>query len=160
MPRPRNPENMNLPKRWQFHHEAYFYQVPPGMEKYWNHKRKFRLGETLEEAKQTFELMLAKSKEVATVDPDLLDTTSIVGSSFFLHREGVYFLIDGGEIVYVGRSDNIADRIGAHVAAKRMVFDRVLTVPANGLDQERLEQRYIAAFTPKYNVYGVAYNLD
>lgn len=160
MPRPRSQINADLPKRWTLHHGAYFYQVPQGMEKHWNHKRKFRLGDTLEEAQQTFELMLAKSKQAAAVDPELLDTTSIVGSSFCLHREGVYFLIDREEIVYVGRSDNIADRIGAHVAAKRIVFDRVLTVPASGRDQERLEQRYIAAFTPKYNIYGVAYSLD
>ncbi|MBM3114574.1 tyrosine-type recombinase/integrase [Jeongeupia naejangsanensis] len=50
MPRQRKPENKGLPARWQRHHGAYYYFVPPGLESYWDGKRKFRLGTNLPEA--------------------------------------------------------------------------------------------------------------
>jgi|SRR5579871_2052301 len=50
MPRSRRTENKGLPARWQRHHGAYYYQVPPGMEAAWDGKKRFRLGGTLPEA--------------------------------------------------------------------------------------------------------------
>lgn len=50
MPKPRNRENKGLPARWKQQHGAYYYRVPPGMEKYWGDKQMFRLGKTLPEA--------------------------------------------------------------------------------------------------------------
>ncbi|MDX2027187.1 MAG: tyrosine-type recombinase/integrase [Alphaproteobacteria bacterium] len=50
MPKPRNPENKGLPTRWRLAHGAYYFQVPPGMEAFWNGKKLFRLGKTLPEA--------------------------------------------------------------------------------------------------------------
>jgi hypothetical protein len=157
MPRPRSPENLNLPKRWTLHHGAYFYQVPPGAEKYWNFKRKFRLGETLDEAMRTFEAMTSRQQETEEAARRLLSIGDILSAAGNFHREGVYFLISNDEVVYVGRSSNIYERLGAHVNRGRIVFDRVHTMPAAGLEQERLEQLYIAAFAPKHNVYGTSY---
>lgn len=154
MPRPRNPENLNLPKRWQFVHEAYYYQVPKGSEKYWNHKRKFRLGATLEEAMETFEKMGRQGFGDETQPDANLTPEDIAAKAGPMHKEGVYFLLRENRIVYVGRSYNIYARIGAHLQMGRITFDRVHTVPATGLDQERLEQIYIAAFMPEYNGNG------
>ena len=50
MPRQRNPENTGLPQRWRFVYNAYYYQVPAGMEHHWNGKKTFRLGKSLSEA--------------------------------------------------------------------------------------------------------------
>lgn len=158
MPRPRNPENLNLPLRWQFYHEAYFYQVPPGTEKYWNHKRKFMLGKTLDEARATFDRMMAAQEITAAeeVRASMMTAEHIASSAGSIHRAGVYFLLRGEQIVYVGRSDNIFTRIGTHVRNSRIDFDKVHTVAATGLEQERLEQLYIAAFKPEFNAYGLA----
>lgn len=50
MPRKRNKENLPLPVRWQLTHGAYYYRVPPGLEQFWDGKKRFRLGKTLPEA--------------------------------------------------------------------------------------------------------------
>lgn len=50
MPRQRSPENKGLPLRWSHAHNAYYYQVPIGLEAMWDGKKKFRLGKTLPEA--------------------------------------------------------------------------------------------------------------
>lgn len=47
MARKRNPENRGLPARWRRYHGAYFYQVPPGLERQWGGKKQFRLGTSL-----------------------------------------------------------------------------------------------------------------
>lgn len=50
MPRKRNPENAGLPARWRYIHEAYYYQVPVGLEAFWGGKKTYRLGKTLPDA--------------------------------------------------------------------------------------------------------------
>jgi hypothetical protein len=50
MIRKRSKVNQGLPARWQLHHGAYYYRVPPGMEASWNGKKRFLLGKTLPEA--------------------------------------------------------------------------------------------------------------
>lgn len=50
MPRARNPENKSLPKGWVHKHNAYYYNVPKGLEPVWDGKTQFRLGKTLGEA--------------------------------------------------------------------------------------------------------------
>jgi hypothetical protein len=158
MPRARNPENLDLPKRWKLHHGAYYYLVPPGAEKYWNHKRKFLLGKTLDEAREIFGKMMSAQESAAAdeVSRAMMTAEHIAASAGLLHRAGVYFLLRGDRIVYVGRSDNIFTRIGTHVRNNRIDFDKVHTVAATGLEQERLEQLYIAAFKPEFNAYGLA----
>ncbi len=53
-PKKRKPENRGLPERWRFRYNAYYYQVPPGMEQHWDGKREFRLGKTLSEAYKVY----------------------------------------------------------------------------------------------------------
>ena len=53
-PRARRKENQALPRRWTFHHGAYYYRVPPGCEEYWDGKKMFRLGGSLGEAHKVF----------------------------------------------------------------------------------------------------------
>lgn len=54
MPKPRNKENKDLPKRWILHHGAYYYMVPPGLESLWDGKKKFKLGNKLSDAYTEF----------------------------------------------------------------------------------------------------------
>lgn len=72
MPPTRKPENRGLPARWQLHHGAYFYRVPPGLEHKWDGKKKFRLGATLTEAYKTWAERLGAIEKAATIG-QLLD---------------------------------------------------------------------------------------
>ncbi len=156
MPRKRNEENKGLPLRWRIYHGSYYYHVPPGMEKYWDHRRQYRLGSTLEEAMQEYLRRLGAPCLAKDVSPSqLLTAEQIVDGARGGPFAGVYFLLDGDEIVYVGRSDNIFARVGNHVNGD-MTFNGVYWVPAAGLDQVRLEQLYVGRFAPKYNTYLAA----
>lgn len=73
MPPRRRPENLALPRRWQFEHGAYYYRVKPGLEAQWDGKKRFRLGATLSEAHITFgKRSGAPAVKVRTIG-DLLD---------------------------------------------------------------------------------------
>jgi hypothetical protein len=64
------------------------------------------------------------------------------------HPPGVYILMCGKEIVYVGQSTNPSIRIGQHIKDK--IFDRALLIPT--MDLDAVEQHYINKFKPKYNI--------
>lgn len=72
MPVPRKKENRGLPTRWRQHHGAYYYDVPPGLEVYWDGKKKFRLGKTLPEAYAVWAQRLGSLDKAKTVG-QLLD---------------------------------------------------------------------------------------
>lgn len=61
---------------------------------------------------------------------------------------GVYFLVDGDEIVYVGQSVNIYARIPQHHSKQ---FDRYLYIPCEPKLLNALESLYIHCFQPKLN---------
>ena len=79
MSRKRNPENLDLPKRWRFAMNAYYYQVPPGQEAEWDGKKLFRLGKTLPEAYRAWALRIEKFEKIteATTVGALLDEYAI-----------------------------------------------------------------------------------
>jgi hypothetical protein len=74
-----------------------------------------------------------------------------------LPRRGfVYFLIDGEEIVYVGRTTNVEQRVALHLndVDKRVdvkVFNRVLWREVPLADYGIYENALIRALRPKYN---------
>tara|TARA_R110000751_G_C13540724_1_gene455090 strand:- start:72 stop:563 length:492 start_codon:yes stop_codon:yes gene_type:complete len=68
------------------------------------------------------------------------------------NNEGLYLLIKGGEVVYVGMTNNIFRRLGQHVDSDK-VFKRCLFI--NFKHSQRLEEReriLISIFCPKYNL--------
>lgn len=152
MPRPRNPENVGLPDRWRFNHGAYFYQVPPGLEPFWGFKRMFRLGATYDQALATFQEVGGR---LQPADDSLLKNRMLTAAQVVdlpgVPRSGVYFLLRGETVVYVGRSASILARINTHYSGP-MEFDGVRFVAAEGLEMDRLEQLYIARFAPEYNI--------
>lgn len=64
---------------------------------------------------------------------------------------GVYFLIRGDRIVYVGQSKNALRRIARHVDDGRE-FDQFAIAPCNEADLDRLERTYITALYPDENL--------
>ncbi len=64
-------------------------------------------------------------------------------------RSCVYFLFDGDELVYIGKTTNLYYRIGQHVADGYKKFDRFEVFETD--DQDRLEEFLIRLLKPKYN---------
>ena len=65
-------------------------------------------------------------------------------------KEGVYFLYDGEELVYIGQSDNIYRRIGQHISDGVKRFDSFCFYEV-GEERIILESYLINKFKPKYN---------
>ena len=66
--------------------------------------------------------------------------------------QGIYFLLDGDEIVYVGQSKNIFARIGDHVRGSKD-FDSFtfIDLDIDGDDLNLAEAELIYRLEPKYN---------
>lgn len=67
MPRPRKKVNAGLPTRWSLEHGAYYYFVPPGLEEFWDGKKRFRLGDKLNDAYKTWAERLGQKVKVRTL---------------------------------------------------------------------------------------------
>jgi len=61
---------------------------------------------------------------------------------------GVYFLLDGNEVVYVGQAVNVYSRIGQHTDKQ---FNRYAFVPCPIDALDRLESLYIHCLRPRLN---------
>ena len=62
---------------------------------------------------------------------------------------GVYALINGIEVVYIGKSKNAHSRVYCHRKDKE--FDRVVFLEVAESDLDRVEGELIAQYRPKYN---------
>lgn len=88
---------------------------------------------------------------------DLLQADEIMAGS--MPRDGgipgVYFLIDGTKIVYVGQSTNVHARVYQHRIALEKKFTRYFLLPCQPDELTALESRYIHLYRPKYNLMPV-----
>ena len=78
----------------------------------------------------------------------------LISDSVEVKREkvsGIYFLIDRGEIVYIGQSTDLQKRISHHVFSEKKRFSHYFTIPVPEEDLDRVEADYIWKFTPRYN---------
>jgi len=64
---------------------------------------------------------------------------------------GVYFLIHEGEIVYVGQSIDVINRVATHVLKAEKEFDRYAYVEIEPDDLNSVEADYIVNLGPRYN---------
>jgi hypothetical protein len=79
----------------------------------------------------------------------LLRQEEIVAAAIPWKRSsGVYFLIDGAEVAYVGQSVNVHSRIGTHADKQ---FDKYAFVPCEPDALDKLESLYIHCLRPKLN---------
>jgi hypothetical protein len=86
----------------------------------------------------------------------------IENSAQYLHRGweycGVYFLIDCQEIVYVGKSINVKNRLRQHSESGQYGmeyeknFNRFFFINCQLEELDELEAYYILKFRPKYNI--------
>lgn len=66
-----------------------------------------------------------------------------------LPMSGVYFLVEGRQVVYVGQSRNLMSRLATHVGCK--MFDRFAYIPCPAEALDLLESLYIHALRPSQN---------
>jgi len=66
---------------------------------------------------------------------------------------GVYFLIYEDEIIYIGKTKNIYERIYHH----KIQFDFFTIIKCEELNLNELERQYIMKFEPKYNKHYLSY---
>ncbi|MEN6540846.1 MAG: GIY-YIG nuclease family protein [Mizugakiibacter sp.] len=85
----------------------------------------------------------------AVTDKALLRADEIAGAALPWEKaSGVYFLLDGDEVVYVGQAVNVYSRIGQHTDKR---FDRYAFVPCAVDVLDRLESLYIHCLRPRLN---------
>lgn len=66
--------------------------------------------------------------------------------------QGIYFLCNESEIVYIGKSTNIPARLKSHVSSKKIKFSRVSYVEIKNEDNLAFaESLFISMISPKYN---------
>lgn len=83
----------------------------------------------------------------------LLDVASIVRKSIRYDQIcGIYFLIRGQEIVYIGQSMNVLSRLSQHYAEQTKVFDSFYLLECREANLNHTEALYIAKFAPIYNI--------
>ena len=75
---------------------------------------------------------------------------------------GVYFLWDGTELVYIGKSENVPKRIAEHMCAGRKRFTSVTCLRAVSQrsaaaigEIDSIESCYINLYRPRYNKGGL-----
>lgn len=64
---------------------------------------------------------------------------------------GIYFLIAGGEVRYVGQSRDVLKRISRHMHDGR-AFDAYTFISCPVADLDRMEMMYITALLPEWNI--------
>lgn len=83
-----------------------------------------------------------------------LDAVSVPAKAIAV-VSGVYFLLDGKDVVYVGQSIGVIYRVHQHITEGVKKFTRwcYVSVPKNKLDE--VERFYITLLRPKYNKAGL-----
>ena len=72
----------------------------------------------------------------------------------YKHYTGIYFLMDGLELVYIGKTTKLAGRITSHKGeiVNQKQFDSLFFLPLeNNWEMNVLETIYIDIYKPKYN---------
>lgn len=78
-------------------------------------------------------------------------TQILVAATSFARETGIYFLLNKGEIVYIGQSVHIRTRVDIHRQEKKIEFDAVAYVLCDKKDLDFLESMYIYKFSPPCN---------
>jgi hypothetical protein len=65
---------------------------------------------------------------------------------------GIYLLLRGREVVYVGQSTNMMARIGAHLAEQKKAFDGYVLLPCEPQNLTTREVEMIIMYLPEYNL--------
>lgn len=86
----------------------------------------------------------------------MMDESFIVSKSKPVRKpktKGLYFLIKSKKIVYVGKGNDIRNRIEKHINNRKWIFDRYFILTSGSPKQEllKMETMYIEKYRPIYN---------
>jgi hypothetical protein len=73
-----------------------------------------------------------------------------LGTKFRPYQCGIYFLLKGKVLVYIGQTTNLFQRIAAHQTTEKD-FDAFVFMPVEKELLSTYEAEYIAQYKPKYN---------
>lgn len=70
----------------------------------------------------------------------------------YKYYTGIYFLMNGWELIYIGKTTTLANRTKLHKNKYDKIFDGLFFLPIEeGLEMDVLEKIYIDMYRPKYN---------
>lgn len=97
--------------------------------------------------------MKVSSKQLFLIQcPPLTDVDLILSNKSEVQEQPIiYFLIQGNEIVYIGKSINGVVRIYNHLSDKTKQFTHYYYHKVPAIYLNLLEKKYIEKYTPKYN---------
>lgn len=111
-----------------------------------------QLNDSAEEIAIRKRVALLQNSHVDIDNRGLLEAAHIrVGAMNYEHLVGVYFLLDGDEIVYIGRSINVMARLATHRTNGEIAFNRVFVERCREDQLGHLEALYINKFKPARN---------
>ena len=87
----------------------------------------------------------------APLPRELVNLKGLRDISNSLFPSGVYFLVDGDELVYIGQSVNPIARIGSHVTENRKQFTHAFLLPVPEDQLDNVEGALIRFLDPRYN---------
>jgi hypothetical protein len=97
-------------------------------------------------------VVIASMKKPPHAKGPFLAITAIKAKNIFpRHGVGIYFLVDGDSVVYVGKTTNFFSRMSDHVMSAKE-FERICFVPVDACNLDLFEREYIARFNPRYNI--------
>lgn len=153
MGRKRKEKNIWLPYKWAYKHGSYYYVAGDTEKDKRGGKTWFRLGRTFNEAFAEYKRQLEKQGFNLTLITKVKDyrhksKEEILSRASPKENGAIYFLIKGNEIVYVGQTTNVHNRLQSHSDKD---YDKVYFEPVDASVLRTVEYKYIRMFRPKYN---------
>jgi hypothetical protein len=100
----------------------------------------------------SFKVIIQATQTITTLPPaSISGVKGLTELTHALYPPGVYFLVDGDDVVYVGQSVNPMSRIGEHLRTKNGKFDRVYFIPVPQFMLDAVEGGFIKLLSPKLN---------
>lgn len=73
----------------------------------------------------------------------------------YIHQpaiSGVYLLLLGTEVIFVGQSEDVRAKIDQHFRERVKVFDTAIYYPCSLLDLDNVEADFVERYAPRHNV--------
>ena len=112
----------------------------------WAGRQTYKLGDTFDEAVDEYRRVIGGGELIKGTQ--LLPVNKIIEMSRPVPKYGIYALIKSGEVVYVGQSKNILNRLSNH----EIEYDSMTLIPAEKDRLTLVEAEYIQALNPSLNI--------
>lgn len=98
---------------------------------------------------------LTKNTGIGTIEREQFEAAIRAQIIPYEEREliaGIYFLFDNGELVYIGQSYSVLERVKVHKDTRVKIFDSFAYVKVSDYAERLMRERQlIKTFSPKYN---------